>query len=195
MVDFLKMTISQVADPKNWSEQWRWIVGGLCAIALTIFGGGQMVGTITSKIETLGVTMTEVKTKVDTAVANQATQRDLTTSIQSNIKILNDSVTDIRTEQKDVKDALGKDHDRTSEAIELVKKQGDAAASARLVYPPRIDALEKEQAALTTGLAVIGAKLDGIDARTTRIENITTSHDADIKATRNAVAPKDFRPH
>lgn len=191
----MTMSMSEIIHPERWPEGIRWAIGGMLTVIGAIFFLGQIAGGITARLDNLNGTVSDVKKIVDSAVANQTTQHDLIVSVQSQIKSVEGNVGDIRTEQRDVKDALGKDHDRTSTAIELANKLAEAAATSRLANLPRLDSLEKEQGALTTDLALIKQKLDYVAVKADRIEATTNSHDADIKATRAAVAPRDSRPH
>lgn len=192
------MTVSQVIDPNHWTPGWLWLIGALAVVAGFIFAGGQL----STKFDQVVSHVELVEKKVDGSLKNQADQHEEIIKVQGQLVTGNQGISDIRAEQKDVKANVAAEHDRTTAALNAAQKLSEELTAGRAANLPRIDVLEKVQAAQATTLAVVGQKLDDISETVKDIKDITQSHDKaiqktseDAAATRAIVAPKDPRGH
>lgn len=183
------MTLAQVATPWNWGDGWKWfagiIVGGICAI----FVAGQVYGGIVTRLDNVVNNTAKIETKVELAVANQTLQHDLIVGVQGNIKSLENGVVGISAEQGRVKEALVKTRIDTDKLAATAAEQYAESLERRAVNLPRIDKLEASQRLTDTAIAILTTKLEDIKGLAADTKTIVQSHDKDIRATRNAVAP------
>lgn len=183
------MTFAQAASPLNWNDHVKWLVGAFVGIIAAIWAGGTVYGGIVARLDNVVNNTAKIEAKVETAVSNQNLQHDLILGVQSKITTLETGVRDIGDKQNQVKIDLAKAQADTAEMVTNAATQARESAERRAINIPRIDALEASSRLTDKALAILSTKLEDIKGTGEDIKTIVKSHDKDIKATRNAVAP------
>lgn len=164
-------------NPAGWSPGAQWLIG---IIGVVLMSAGTIAGGGFIQAYNFGV--------------EREHQRGEFVTIHSDIATAGVAITKLVTSQEKLQTALSQEHEDASKAASAAATTAAAAATAaatnasdlaqgRLVNLPRIDRLEQ-------ALPPIQSKLSAIEQHLSDIESITKSHDEDIRATRNAVAPK-----